>query len=472
MPSPSAGRPQGGDAGPTRAYPSERSFVVQLRSDADPANGEVRGRAEHVASSRAATFDSLPELARFFAEAIRAGSRALAVLGLLLAGAASAQRAPLWEAPLEERDVELVASAAAGGLVFVSGREEVGPEVFQYRGIIAALDATTGEVVWLEEGDTATGNTGGADWDSVLGPLALSNGVVVAGGGRELAGPAMEGVVRAYDQRTGTLLWSRHVGNGDYTEVAAVGGVAIAATTRSAPRAILVQAYDLVTGGLLWDETLGGDLEIPTFGGLAAAGRAVALVGSDVRPEGGAFVSVHDAASGDLLWDDLYEEEDARTYAFAAAVSGRRLFVGGVRVEPSGDSDDLLLAYDLKKGTPLWSRSESLEGHQQVLALAPNGGSIVSLVLNGFDVSVRSRRARTGDRQWTRDLGVQIGLVSRALAAKGKRVVVGTTVGVFGLDARTGRTAWDASRGGFGAAIRGKQVFVPGVGGTAAYPLR
>lgn len=49
-------------------YPSERSFVVQLRSDTDPANGVVCGRVEHVGSSRAAVFDSFSDLARFFSE--------------------------------------------------------------------------------------------------------------------------------------------------------------------------------------------------------------------------------------------------------------------------------------------------------------------------------------------------------------------------------------------------------------------
>lgn len=55
-------------------YSSDRAFVVQLRSDADPAKGVVRGRVEHVASSRAAVFECLADLARFFAEAVPGGS--------------------------------------------------------------------------------------------------------------------------------------------------------------------------------------------------------------------------------------------------------------------------------------------------------------------------------------------------------------------------------------------------------------
>jgi hypothetical protein len=59
---------------PGSGYPSERSFVVQLRSDADPAKGVVCGRVEHVVSSRAAVFDSLSDLARFFSDSVRVGA--------------------------------------------------------------------------------------------------------------------------------------------------------------------------------------------------------------------------------------------------------------------------------------------------------------------------------------------------------------------------------------------------------------
>ncbi|HEX2484128.1 MAG TPA: hypothetical protein VHQ66_02435, partial [Myxococcota bacterium] len=208
-----------------RQYPFERSFVVQLRSDADPAAGAVCGRAEHVVSSRAVLFDSLADLARFFAEAIAAGSRTLLVLGLLLASAASAQRAPTWNVPIEERDVELESATAKGAVVYVAGREQVDPEQAIYRGVVAALHAVSGAVLWVGEGETATDKTGGATSDSTLGPLALADGVVVAGGGREVTGPALEGVVRAYDQATGTLLWAKRIANAEETQVAASEGI-------------------------------------------------------------------------------------------------------------------------------------------------------------------------------------------------------------------------------------------------------
>jgi hypothetical protein len=44
-----------------------RRFLIQLRLDADPSRGVYRGRIQHVRSGEAAHFDSLDELAAFFA---------------------------------------------------------------------------------------------------------------------------------------------------------------------------------------------------------------------------------------------------------------------------------------------------------------------------------------------------------------------------------------------------------------------
>ena len=49
------GRPRG-------SLPVERAFVVQLRADADFANGPVTGRIEHVSSGAAGLFDSVEQL--------------------------------------------------------------------------------------------------------------------------------------------------------------------------------------------------------------------------------------------------------------------------------------------------------------------------------------------------------------------------------------------------------------------------
>lgn len=52
------------------ALPRPRAFVVQLASDAAPADGSLRGRAVHIASGEAAPFESIAELLRFLEAAI------------------------------------------------------------------------------------------------------------------------------------------------------------------------------------------------------------------------------------------------------------------------------------------------------------------------------------------------------------------------------------------------------------------
>ena len=55
---------------PRAPLPVERAFVVQLRADADPGNGAMKGRIEHVSSGAAALFDSAEQLVAWMQHAI------------------------------------------------------------------------------------------------------------------------------------------------------------------------------------------------------------------------------------------------------------------------------------------------------------------------------------------------------------------------------------------------------------------
>ena len=46
-------------------------FVIQVRPDADPAHGVLRGRIEHVDSGHSARFQSIEELVSFIAAHIQ-----------------------------------------------------------------------------------------------------------------------------------------------------------------------------------------------------------------------------------------------------------------------------------------------------------------------------------------------------------------------------------------------------------------
>ena len=59
-------------SGHARCLPAERAFVVQFYAGAEPAEGEVAGRVEHVVSGRATHFHSAEELVGFMARVLHA----------------------------------------------------------------------------------------------------------------------------------------------------------------------------------------------------------------------------------------------------------------------------------------------------------------------------------------------------------------------------------------------------------------
>jgi hypothetical protein len=53
------------------ALPRDRVFVVELGSDADPSQGRLVGRVEHVDSGQSARFTTGEEMNEFFARVLR-----------------------------------------------------------------------------------------------------------------------------------------------------------------------------------------------------------------------------------------------------------------------------------------------------------------------------------------------------------------------------------------------------------------
>jgi hypothetical protein len=54
------------------SLPSDRAFVIQLRGDANLAEGDFRGRVEHLVSLQATHFESVEELTTFIARVVTA----------------------------------------------------------------------------------------------------------------------------------------------------------------------------------------------------------------------------------------------------------------------------------------------------------------------------------------------------------------------------------------------------------------
>jgi hypothetical protein len=54
------------------AYPTQRAFVVQIHAEADTAQGEVRGRVEHIVSGQVAHFETVEALVQFIMQVLKA----------------------------------------------------------------------------------------------------------------------------------------------------------------------------------------------------------------------------------------------------------------------------------------------------------------------------------------------------------------------------------------------------------------
>jgi hypothetical protein len=57
------------------SLPANRAFVVQLHADAQPEQGQFRGRVEHIVSYQSAHFESVAELTAFMVRVLTAGTQ-------------------------------------------------------------------------------------------------------------------------------------------------------------------------------------------------------------------------------------------------------------------------------------------------------------------------------------------------------------------------------------------------------------
>jgi outer membrane protein assembly factor BamB len=152
------------------------------------------------------------------------------------------------------------APAFGGGLLF-AGTDGAG---------FVAIDPVRGQVVW--QGDTQGEDTGTA---------AVADGVAYVGVGTD----ATNGKLRAFDAKTGRLLWAS---DDDLVQLPSVGdGVAYAATTKG-----LVVAIDVATGATKWRLNLNGETRAPVI----ANGVLYLFAGLERR------LYAVDAATGSRLW--------------------------------------------------------------------------------------------------------------------------------------------------------------------------
>ena len=232
--------------------------------------------------------------------------------------------------------------------------------------LVRALDAKKGSVLWQDIVDR-----GGAD--TVRHVAAAGRTAVVVGRSVEAAGPGGgdDWLVRAYDTKTGTLLWEDAVDfalGDDQARRVAVGkkqvvvvGEATNAIAADSDQDWIVRAYDTKTGALLWEDRFdGGAMAVDRPEQVVFAGKSVLVGGRSQRQVAADsgndwHVRAYDAQTGALLWSDIYDaalgNDRVSNTGTGLAVSGKRAFAvgrGANAADPESGRDAIVRAYDLR----------------------------------------------------------------------------------------------------------------------------
>jgi len=378
---------------------------------------------------------------------------------------------------------------AERGRVFAVGRTGTDAE---QDGLVRCYDEASGELCWEDFFDQA----GGADEATAV--AASGKRVFVVGRGEGFTGDR-DFLVRSYDARTGVLLWDDVFDpagaptNGSQQSVAARGRTVVVAGRFQTPafEVLAVRAYDARTGAVLWTNTFDPPGEYAEVGAVAVAGRFVVLAGASedaITSEDDFLVRAIDRKDGTTRWTDVVGgTRGGDDGATALALTRSKAFVAGWlddAAAPVGSGDDLLVrAYDLSSGALLWEDlSDEEPGSERGRSVALAGGRLlVAGSARDFDEGnalplVRCYDARRGSLLWD-DPGTEGSIFDSAGAvaeSKGVAVVAGSVQEgeepvetlVRGYSIRTGALAFeDRSEGaesGHSAAAAGRRAFVAG----------
>jgi hypothetical protein len=259
----------------------------------------------------------------------------------------------LWEDVFDGGPFDEARSVAVhGGRVFVSG-VSTDTGLFSRRFTVRAYDLGAGTLLWQDR--VPSGHQGFYGADGAAQVTVEDDRVVAAGVVTDAAG--FHFAVRAYDAKTGTLLWSDLVdrgGGADFANgVALDGGRAFAVGQGGAACSFglpsncdwLIRAYDQRTGVLLWERQVdreGGDADQANV--VLAHGDQIVVAGgagsSPTEPLADWLVQVYGADTGALVWEDLLATPGKFAYPVGLAVAGSRLLVTGSTLDLAGGTQD------------------------------------------------------------------------------------------------------------------------------------
>jgi putative pyrroloquinoline-quinone binding quinoprotein len=292
------------------------------------------------------------------------------------------------------------------------------PEMLTAPKVWAKTEA--GDLLWEDQVDFA----GGAD--AAL-AVAASDGRVVAVGSAQNTAANTDFVVRAYDAKTGALLWKDQVNAGGANDAASavviegdtvvVGGTSQPAT--GGPRLIL-RAYAAKTGKLLWEDRSA----LQTFNGLASVGSRVLITGTTATTTGTTrlFVRGYVTKTGVIAWQDRPAPPLGYDNFIGAprglVVNGHNAYVTGTVAGPGATTSCHVRSYDAPDGHLSWATVHV--SPCRAFAIAADGKRVIVAGQGSFaldDLHVQAYDADNGGFLWEMLSGVGTGFSNAVVAA-------------------------------------------------------
>jgi hypothetical protein len=240
------------------------------------------------------------------------------------------------------------ALAVEGGQVFAAGfgTNAAGNQDF----LIRAYQAKDGALLWEDQVDHA-------GFDDIAFALAVGGGGVFVAGSGERAAGNQDFLVRAYEAKSGALRWEDQVdpaGGFDGVNALAVeGGRLFAAgfvTNAAGNFDALLRAYEAKSGALLWEDQVDhAGLDDAALALTVERGQVfIAGFGTNAAGNLDVLVRAYQAKTGTLVWEDQVDKAGHDDAALALAAGGGRVVAAGVGTTVAGDMDVLIRAYDRK----------------------------------------------------------------------------------------------------------------------------
>lgn len=335
--------------------------------------------------------------------------------------------------------------------------------------LVRVYEATTGSLIWEDSFDVALGDDRAMAAEALLGFAYVAGFVTNAGGNLDVK-------VRAYELKTGRVLWEDQRDFGGAAEKITIQGIAIDSgrlfvcgesgivrDTRGTEIEAdwLVLAYDAFNGKLQWYDAPKSETFAHTIA-LSASDQRVYAAGliEDSSHSGQFAVRCYSAENGELLWEDRYQHGN-NSIAFTLSATSELVWAGGevgdkLTIRPT------IRVYDAASGTLAWRDViEFGDGIGDVRAIALAGNRLVVVGSGGTkcsmesesdcDMLVRCYEPHSGRVRWARLIDVGGDDQAYDMAVEGEEVIIcgvsvdsagATGLAVLTLNLQTGESLW------------------------------